>query len=538
MAIVVREIERKYDPAAAGAAALDAVKAMTGTAGVASVSQQGERLLDAVYYDTADLRLIGAGITLRRRTGGQDAGWHLKLPAGADTRDEIRLPLTGHPGKPSIGAASGTAGRRTTTPPARADGAVPKELAALVRAYTRDEALAPVVHIQTGRRVLRLLDQASQTLAEIAADHVSAERADGSAATSWDEIEAELVSGDPELLKAIDTRLRKAGARPAAAATKLQRALGGRLPATEAAQTPSLTARSTAGEVVLAYVRDQVAAISRYDPLVRRDEPDAVHQMRVATRRARSALQAFGHIIERDATRPLCTELKWLAAALGQARDAEVLRDRLTSELAAIPAALVVGPVEACITAHFTAELAQAGNAALRVLDGQRYLRLLDDLDALLADPPLTPLAQRRAGKALARPVRRAQRRLQRALAAVPGAEDRDAAIHEARKATKRARYAAEAAVPALGGKARRQATQAKELQQLLGDHHDSVVARTVLLDLTEKARAAGHDTFSYGLIYQSQVCQAAKIEQALPRFAAPAIVITARSRGFANDQG
>jgi CHAD domain-containing protein len=88
-----------------------------------------------------------------------------------------------------------------------------------------------------------------------------------------------------------------------------------------AAQEPPLTARSTAGQVVLAYMRDQVAAISRYDPLVRRNEPDAVHQMRVATRRARSALQAFGTIIDRDATRPLCAELKWLAAALGQARD-------------------------------------------------------------------------------------------------------------------------------------------------------------------------------------------------------------------------
>ena len=261
---------------------------------------------------------------------------------------------------------------------------------------------------------------------------------------------------------------------------------------------------------------DQVAAISRYDPLVRRDEPDAVHQMRVATRRARSALQAFGGIIERDATRPLCAELKWLAAALGPARDTEVLLARLTAELAAISPALVTGPVQARITAHFTAELAQARQAAVDALGGQRYLRLLEDLDALLADPPLTPLAEREAGKALPEPVQRAARRLQRALAAVPAAEDRDAAIHEARKAAKRARYAAEAAVPALGRAASRQAARAKELQQLLGDHHDSVVARTVLLDLAQEARAAGEDAFTYDLMYQRQACQAAKIEQAL----------------------
>src|SRR5271157_4946514 len=113
MATVVRETERKYEPAAGGTAALEAVKTMAGTAGVAAVSELPEQLLDAIYYDTADLRLIGAGITLRRRTGGEDAGWHLKLPAGADTRDEIRLPLTS------------------------ADSAVPADLAALVRAYTR-----------------------------------------------------------------------------------------------------------------------------------------------------------------------------------------------------------------------------------------------------------------------------------------------------------------------------------------------------------------------------------------------------------------
>ena len=142
-------------------------------------------------------------------------------------------------------------------------------------------------------------------------------------------------------------------------------------------------------------------------------------------------------------------------------------------------------------------------------------LVLLDDLDALLADPPLTPLAERESGKKVADPVRRAARRLQHVLDAVPGAEDRDTAIHQARKATKRARYAAEAAVPALGSTTRRQAAQARELQQLLGDHHDSVVARAVLLELAQQARTAGEDTFTYGLMYQRQACQAAEIEPA-----------------------
>src|SRR5271166_3252022 len=360
MATVVRETERKYDPAGAGPAALDAVEAMVGVAGVAAVAPRQERILDAVYYDTKDLRLLRAGVTLRRRTGGQDAGWHLTLPAGPGTRDEIRLPVAAPAAK------------------------VPTELAGLVRARARGAALAPVVRMRTGRGVLRLLDEGSRTLAEIAADHVSAEPAGGSAATCWEEIGVELVTGDPGLLTAIDARLREAGARPAATVTKLQRALGDQLPAASTGPGSPLTARSAAGEVVLGYLRHQVQAISRYDPLVRRDEPDAVHQMRVATRR-------------------LCEELKWLAAELGQARDGEVLLARLTAGLSALPPALVAGPVKDRLTGHFTAGLARAGQAALRALDGRRYLRLLDDLDALLADPPLTPLAAGKAGKVLAK---------------------------------------------------------------------------------------------------------------------------------------
>ena len=135
-------------------------------------------------------------------------------------------------------------------------------------------------------------------------------------------------------------------------------------------------------------------------------------------------------MVERDAARPLCAGLKWLAAELGRARDTEVLQARLTADLAA----LVVGPVEARITAHFTAELARARQAVLRALDGQRYFRLLNDLDALLAGPPLTSSVEREAGRVLAKPVRQSARRLRRALAAVPGAADRDTAIHQARR--------------------------------------------------------------------------------------------------------
>ena len=146
---------------------------------------------------------------------------------------------------------------------------------------------------------------------------------------SWREVEVELgTDGDPGLLDNVERRLLDAGIRRSDAQSKLARLLGDRLPAPTPA--PRLGRKSTVGEVVLAYLREQSDAIARQDPAVRQDAPGAVHQMRVATRRMRSALQAYGKIIDRAATRELTDELKWLAGVLGDARDLEVLRARFT----------------------------------------------------------------------------------------------------------------------------------------------------------------------------------------------------------------
>ena len=146
MAATAQEIERKYE---AGPAVT--LPGLSGVQGVAQETDLPSEDLSAEYYDTDDLRLIRAGVTLRRRRGGHDAGWHLKLPAGADTRQEIRLPL-------------GRAGRR-----------VPAELATLVRGWTRGAALGPVAQIGTIRQRRALLDGSGASLAEVAIDEVSAQ---------------------------------------------------------------------------------------------------------------------------------------------------------------------------------------------------------------------------------------------------------------------------------------------------------------------------------------------------------------------------
>ena len=154
--------------------------------------------------------------------------------------------------------------------------------------------------------------------------------------------------GDPGLLDRVERRLLEAGVRRSDARSKLARLLGDRLPSPERAVW--LGRRSTVGEVVLAYLREQGEAIRWGDPAVRQNAADAVHKMRVATRRMRSALQAYGKVVDRAATRELTDELKWLAGVLGDARDLEVLHARFTHAVDGLPDELVVGPVAARLT--------------------------------------------------------------------------------------------------------------------------------------------------------------------------------------------
>src|SRR5215472_6267422 len=173
------ETELKYE------AADDAVlPRLDELAAVSATRHAGEEHLEAEYYDTKDWRLIRSGITLRRRTGGHDEGWHLKLPAGVDSRREIQMPL---------GAA---------------DGQVPTQLAELVRAYTRGEPVKQVAVISTRRERLILLGDSGESVAELAMDDVSALRTAGQVAASrWREVEIELTGGDRKMLDAADQLL-------------------------------------------------------------------------------------------------------------------------------------------------------------------------------------------------------------------------------------------------------------------------------------------------------------------------------------------
>ncbi|MFJ4684892.1 CHAD domain-containing protein [Streptomyces sp. NPDC088789] len=536
MAETKREIERKYESDDSG------LPDLTGVAGVAAVIDKGVAELDATYYDTADERLAKDAITLRRRTGGGDAGWHLKFPVAPGVRDEIREPLST---------------------------ALPRSIAGLVRSRVRGTDLLPVVRLRSARDVRELADADGRVLAEVSVDAVRAERLTGAGGQAqWTEIEVELADGvDVAVLDKIEKRLRKAGVRPSTSPSKLARALAetaaGRAEeqahAEEAEGAETIKAGKkakakakakaeagvragvkagagggrkagkrtgpaggplTSGDHVLAYLREQRDTIVGLDPAVRRDLPDSVHRMRVATRRTRSAFKSYGKLLDRAVTDPIGAELKWLAGELGVDRDQEVLTERLTDALGGLPRSLVAGPVRTRLRTWAHARHGGSRRRLIAVLDGRRYLALLDALDALIAEPPLLERAAGKPKKVISKAVRKDVGKLavlvDQALEQPPG-QERDVALHEARKKAKRARYAAEAAAPALGDPASELVKSMKSVQSLLGDHQDSVMTREALRELSRQAHTAGESSFTYGVLYGREERRAADVERELP---------------------
>ncbi|MCW2533652.1 MAG: domain containing protein [Blastococcus sp.] len=486
------EVETKYD-----VEENFAVPDMSGLAGVATVDEPVEHQLEAVYLDTEDLRLLRARVTLRRRTGGPDAGWHLKLPAGT-ARRELHAPL---------GEATKDA---------------PQALQEPVAGILRGARARPVTTLRTHRLVTALRAADGELLAEIADDTVTATLLagpDGAAEVyAWREVEVELGCGDEALGAAVGERLISAGARPSSSASKVGRVLAGRLagqPSGSHARGPKRKKKGpAAGEFLHAALSEQVAALQAADVQLRTEQPDALHQVRVAARRLRSTLAAFRDVLDREATAPLREELSWLGGQLASARDEEVALEHLRAVVADEPVELVLGPVAARLQQTALREIRAGLDRALLTVSEPRYLRLLDDLHALLADPPFTARAEGALKPVLRATTRRSVRRLRRRLAAARRAPEpaRAEALHEVRKAAKRARYAAEvgrgelAHVTAL-------ARSAKRVQTVLGEVQDTVVTREQCRRLGIAAAAAGENSFTYGRLNGLEQARAERAE-------------------------
>lgn len=469
------EVELKFD-VDAGHPAPD-LRALPGVVGATEPETFN---LDATYFDTENLDLAGNKITLRRRTGGHDAGWHLKRPTGiAGARKELQLSFDEAP----------------------ADGDVPAALITPVVALTRTRALIPVAAVSTTRTVTRLLDSGGRPVAEFAEDLVTAQSLlPGGHFQEWSEWEFELLVDDvhPRLLKAAEKLLRAGGGRTASSASKLARAIG----ATPSVRDPHLGKHPTALELVITDIAIHRNSLIAYDPLVRVDAEDAVHQMRVSCRRLRSVFSGFPTVLDAARTAHLSDELKLLARILGEARDSEVqleidksiLRDENASpELIAALAGNETGVHDRAIKAAHVA------------MNSDRYFALLDAIDELIAAPPPGPDADLDAVTAVDKAIaksRRKIRRAQRELAAAAELSDEwMEQLHTIRKRAKRLRYSTDAAEPLNKKRYRNIAKVAKDIQSALGDVNDTRINRARLAEIAASGTLSGTDMFTLGRI-------------------------------------
>ncbi|MDP4825153.1 MAG: CYTH and CHAD domain-containing protein [Candidatus Nanopelagicales bacterium] len=453
--------------------------------GDVSVEAQPTFQMRNVYFDTHDFALFRWRVTLRRREGGPDAGWHLKLPVagfGGTVRDEVRMPLTDDQHH------------------------VPAELTTIVAAFLRDAPIAEVVTLHSQRSPMLFRNSAGRVIAEFVDDTVSIGDGD-TKSFAFREIEVEAVPDqdgrlDLAVVNAVVNRVIDAGA-VRGSMSKAAAALGAQTSAACDVPEPKRPRRrDPVGEVVRAYFATHVRQLFFADVQFRQDMPDSVHQFRVAARRLRSGLRIFRPFLDRAWADALHEELTWIGRSFGQARDGEVLLLRLAEQCSHLP----VADAERAYAevAHALNEQLHNGVAGAHAqLHTARYTQLLNLLVDAAQNPPLTRRAEVPAGSVLPNIVRHNYKRLSHAVSALT-MDSPATQWHAARIIAKRARYAAEAAAPTLGKKTKRLARELSRGTEVLGLHQDAYVFQRKLSDIALSTN--GSTGFSLGLLSQLEL--------------------------------
>ena len=326
---------------------------------------QDIRSLDSTYFDTPGAALRVFGITLRRRIGGSDTGWQLKVPHGS-SRTELQ------------------SGSGSTT--------VPGELLDALSGLLAGESVAAVANLVTTRTAYRIFGPDDQLVLEVADDEVESGPADGELSVrSWRQVEVELgPAGKKKARKKARKLLRAASAEPSDSRNKLDQALGGIPLQPEGGGYGA--GSGMVGELVGDYLAEQCDVLASNDIGLRTDV-NVVHKTRVAARRLRSTLRVFDDLFEAAAAEELNGELVWYADLLGQVRDRDVLSHRLAERIAALPNDQLRGPVDVEVARRLEQERGQAYQRLRKEMDTDRYKRLIRLLRIWRIAPPFTDAA-------------------------------------------------------------------------------------------------------------------------------------------------
>lgn len=444
------------------------------------IDPQPPLTLDADYYDTERTTLLRWGITLRRRSGGSDDGWHAKVPIlGADvtTRDEIRVSALG--------------------------GSVPTELVQILAPLLRGQDVVHRAHVTTQRRPYLISSSADEALVQLVDDHVDV--SGPGIQSHFRELELELVADSPAAHHAvtrIGALLRELGASPSSV-SKAASALGDLGPL-DVPEFPPVGPNGLAVDALRSVLARYVRHLVMSDIAVRRGLPDSVHQMRVAARRLRSTFSTYRSLLDADAVAPVREDLSWLARELGAVRDTEVIRELLVELGSKLDEAEDRNAALETVDRWYARRMPAARASVMAALRTDRHDQLLEDLIAFVTEPPVTDDAFRPVEDVLLPRVRRTWRRLAHRVDALDTTAP-DEHWHEVRISAKTARYATEGLGPVMGKHMTTCAGALAKVTDLLGTHQDAHVARTVLRTLATGSETSPREAFALGMMSQHE---------------------------------
>lgn len=463
---------------------------------------QGTRPVHDVYFDTADGRVRAAGWSLRARDQG---GWQKLTMKRIDTgiggwfeRQELEQP-----------APSGEL---------RIDRLEEGPVHDLLKRYVPEcDPLEPVFDHVNVRTLYRLTHpEHPRSEIELAMDRV---RVNGDHEMRYVEFEGELKQGSTELLEDFVDVMRVQPRVVASTNSKFQRGLFNRnfeLPIGDR-RRDLMTPSDRWAELGTHYLAEQLEALTAYMPYAYEGlHIEGVHQMRVATRRMRAALKAFGPVLPGEATRRLVGEASWLCDVLGEVRDLDVHLEHVDEYRRQLPTQRrkTLNAYER----HLKKAHRRARACLTTALDSRRCTAFLNDTRALISEAET--LAERHsmtveefAGSYVPRrlkAIRRAGRKI--------NDKSPDAELHRLRIRIKKLRYQLEILAGPYGEAFARASGDLKRLQSRLGDHQDACVARAELAEYRDTFATDSRERRTFDWLIKLEASRAAALRSRFGR--------------------
>jgi CHAD domain-containing protein len=461
------------------------------------------------YLDTSDWRLHRAGYSLRVREQNGDGGEAeatLKSLGGNRDGPRVRREIT-----ESIPKADPAALERRRGP-----------VSERIRSLAARGHLHPLLEVRTTRRRLAVMVEDSK-VGELTLDRttIPVEGEDVPVVLQRVEIESAGAETD-ERLDALAGSLRDTFGLVPAVRSKFESGLlaRGLAPPEPPDLGPTrVTPALTTGELAFASLRVQLAEVLAHEPGARLGEdPEEVHDMRVATRRMRAGIALFQSALPARA-RWLRKELGWIARSLGAVRDLDVQIEQLTewTDAAEGTDRKALEPLVRILDKRRR----QARRKLIRDLDSRRYARLVQRGTELLRNGPLSRSTAARmpivsvAQSLLSKPYKRVRKE-----GDAIQASSEPAAFHSLRIRCKRLRYALEFLSPLAPKESRAFVKRLVDVQDVLGEHQDAQVAMAHIRELVsdDGPSLEPRTVFALGRVVERYDHRAAELRDRFPR--------------------